>query len=254
VRVRVAACALGWCALVLGAAAPCPAGLEEPVDGSRLPTAGLLGHREFRVQGRAGPESSVLTGARLGVGDVLQLGVFYGAQHLIDDEAVTFNDRVGFEVRARVVEEDRFPALAVGFSSQGWGEFDEAAGRYERKSPGFYLVASKNWGGVLGDLSLHAGASYSLETDDGEDAPDAFAAVDWTVARRVSFLCDADAARNDDHEDGRWGEGGPYVDAGVRAVLGETLSLMLVFSDLAGSTASGGEAERELEIVFANRF
>jgi hypothetical protein len=253
VRALLAAGAMGWWA-ALCAPGLALAGLEEPVDGSRLPTAGLLDHREFRVQVRTGPESSLLTGARLGIGDVIQVGVFYGAQHLLDDSDVTLNDHIGFEVRARALEEERLPALAIGFSSQGWGEFDEAAGRYQRKSPGFYLVASKNWGGVLGDLSLHAGANYSLETDDGDDAPDAFAAADWTIAGHVSLLCDVDAAWNDDRSDGRYGEGGPYVDAGVRVVLGRTLSLMLVFSDLAGHAAAGADAGRELEVVFANRF
>ena len=64
-------------------------------------------------------------------------------------------DRVRLSVR--LIEENRSPTLALGFDSQGNGIYSATAGRYQRKSPGFYGVLSKNWGVPLGDLSLHGG-------------------------------------------------------------------------------------------------
>jgi len=235
-------------------AAPALAGFDQPVDGTRYPTAGLLEHREYRFQARLAPESSLLLGARMGLKDFVQTGVFYGAQHLVDRDDVLTNPHAGFEVRVRILAESSRPAVVLGFASQGWGEYDGGLERYQRKSPGFFAVASKNWRSFLGDLSLHAGVNYSLETGDGDETPDAFASVDWTIAGHVSLLCDVDAAWNDDRHDDRYGEGGAYVDAGLRAALGHRLSLMLVFSDLTGNLAPGNASGREFQVVFLDRF
>ncbi len=239
------------CAL---AAAPSRAGLEQPVDNVRYPTAGILSHREYRFQARLTPDNSVQGGARIGFRDRFQAGVFYGAQRLVDKGTPPTNDHIGFEVRVRLVEEAQWPALAAGFDSQGWYEYSSPDDRYERKSPGFYLVASRNWRSFAGDLSLHGGVNFSLERADGDDAPTLFAAGDWTIASRVSLLADLGTAWNDDTRDGRFGEGGLYVDAGLRVVLGDNLAVMLVFSDLTRNLAPGEEVGRELEVVYVNWF
>ncbi len=241
--------------LLLVLAAPASrAGIGQPVDNTRYPTAGIVPHREYRLQARLTPESSLMLGTRLGFKDRIHVGVFYGAQRLVETGDPIFNDHVGFEVRARVVEEGRWPAVAVGFNSQGWYEWHGGDKRYDRKSPGFYAVASRNWHSFAGDLSLHLGANYSLETADGDDAPTMFAAADWTIANAVSLLADVGMAWNDDSDDGRYGMGGIYVDAGVRVALGDHLQLMLVFSDLTKNLAPGEEIGRELEGVYLNRF
>ncbi len=253
---RVGKSARAWTsAILLAACAPAArAGLDQSIDNARYPTAGIVAHREYRAMGRATPESCALFGGRVGLKDVAHVGVFYGVFNLIDRGDPVFYDHVGFDVRVRLAAESRWPALAVGFDSQGWGPYDGDLRRYERKSPGFYLVASKNWRSFAGDLSLTAGANYSFETRDDDRSPDFFAGADWFIARRVSLLVDFDAARNDNAEDGVYGEGGVYVDAGVRVLLGETVSLMLVFSDLTENLAPGTESGRELQLVFANMF
>ncbi|HEU4928569.1 MAG TPA: hypothetical protein VFU38_01965 [Candidatus Krumholzibacteria bacterium] len=242
-------------ALLMVLAAPAArAELSQPIDSARYPTAGIVAHREYRLMARAMPESCALLGGWLGFKDVAHAGVFYGAFHLVDRGEPVFFDHVGFDVRVRLVSETRWPALAAGFDSQGWGPYDGSQRRYERKSPGFYLVASKNWHSFAGDLSLSAGANYTLETRDDDRAPNFFASADWFIAGHVSLLADFDAARNDNADDGIYGEGGVYVDAGVRALLGETVSVMLVFTDLTHNLAPGDESGREVQIVFANTF
>ena len=239
--------------LLLLAAPAARADLAQPINNARYPTAGILPHRAYRVEARLTPESSVQGGARLGLWNRVQIGAFYGVQHIVEKGDPIFNDHAGFEVRARVLEEDRWPALVVGFDSQGWYQYHPGDRRYERKSPGFFAVASKNWRSFAGDLSLHLGADYSLERED-EDAPNLFAAADWTIARTVSLLFDAGTAWNDDTDDGRYGLGGVYLDAGVRVALGEHLQMMLVFSDLTRNLAPGSDVGREVEIVYLNGF
>lgn len=240
--------------LLLLAAPASRADIGQPITNARFPTAGILPDRGYRFEARLTPESSVQGGARIGLWNRLQLGVFYGVQHIVEKGDPIFNDHVGFEVRARIMEEDRWPAVTIGVDTQGWYQYHADDGRYERKSRGVFAVASRNWRSFAGDLSLHVGAGYSLETADHDDAPDLYAAADWTIAGVVSLLCDVDGAFNDDSADGRYGLGGVYVDAGVRVALGDRLQLMLVFSDLTKNLAPGTGIGRELEIVYLNGF
>jgi hypothetical protein len=241
-------------ALAMAGARVSHAGLDQPIDGARYPTAGIVAHREYRALVRAMPESCALFGALVGFNDVTHLGVYYGVFNLVDVGDPVFFDHVGFDARVRLAAETRWPALAAGFDSQGWGPYDGNERRYQRKSPGFYLVASKNWHSFAGDLSLTAGANYTLETRDDDRAPNFFASADWFIARHVSLLVDFDAARNDNAKDGLYGEGGVYVDAGIRALLGDKVSLMLVFSDLTHNLAPGDDSGREVQLVFADTF
>jgi hypothetical protein len=230
------------------------AGVEQPLYAIDSPTAGILGHGEYHVRGRIGPESSILLGARLGFFGRVQVGASFGMQRVLERADVSVNDRVGFQVRVRILNEYTTPALAVGFDSQGLGEYDEGADRYERKSPGFYGVLSKNWSIPVGDISLHGGLSYSLEDRDGDDELNAFAAAEWILFGAVGLVVDGNGAFNDNREDGRFGGGRLYLDGAVRVNYGENLSMMLVFRDLAGNYEPDQHVAREFELALINSF
>ena len=55
------------CAVLVLGTGEVSAGLGEPIYLVDSPTAGLLGHGEYHIQGRIGPESSILMGFRVGV-------------------------------------------------------------------------------------------------------------------------------------------------------------------------------------------
>lgn len=230
------------------------AGLEQPIYAIDSPTAGVLGHGEYHIQGRLGPESSILLGVRLGFFGRTQIGVSFGMQGVLEREEVTVNDQVGFQARLRVLEEYGTPALAVGFNSQGVGKFDEGLDRYERKSQGFYAVLSKNWLLLVGELSLHGGIDYTLETDDDDDELSGFAAAEWLMFGGLSLILDADAALNDNREDSSYGSGGIYLDGALRVNYGENLSMMLIFRDLTGNYEPDEQVAREFEIAIVNGF
>jgi hypothetical protein len=230
------------------------AGMGEPIYMIDSPTAGLLAHGEYHIQGRIGPESSVLADFRVGIKNRIQLGVSFGMQNLFSYEKVELNDRPGIQFRARLLEEDdRRPGLALGFNSQGTGFWNEDDERYERKSKGFYGVLSRNWKIPVGYLSGHGGVNYSLE-DEEEAHLDAFAAVDWEAVTGLEFILDCDFAFNDNSDDGRYGGGGVYLDGAVRVTYGEKLQLMLIFKDLTKNYAVERRIGREFEVAFVDFF
>jgi len=230
------------------------AGIAEPIYMIDSPTAGLLAHGEYHIQGRIGPESSVLLAFRVGLKNRVYLGTSFGMQNLFSYEQVEFNDRPGFQFRVRLIEEDdRRPGLALGFNSQGTGAWNDEAERYDRKSKGFYAVLSRNWKIPVGHFSVHGGLNYSLENED-EDHANAFAAIDWEAITGLDFILDLDGAFNDNRDDERFGGGGMYLDGAIRVTYGENLQLMLIFRDLTKNYTPERRIGREFEIAFVDFF
>ena len=126
--------------------------------------------------------------------------------------------------------------------------------RYSRKSRGFYAVLSRNWRAVAGEVSLHGGASWSTENDDGRGRADVFAAVDWGPLRGLSVRVDWAGGFNDDAPGGPYGRGRTWLDAAVRVRYGAGLTLMLTFRDLTGNHAADPRVWRELEVAFVDLF
>jgi hypothetical protein len=216
------------------------AGRSEPLYVIDHPTAGLLGNGEYLFSGRIGPQS-------------FQVGTSFGMQKLFDRGDVDVNDKIGFQFRLRLLEEYATPALAVGFDSQGKGFYHAQEKRYDRKSPGFYVVLSKNYTTLLGQVALHGGMNYSTENKDDDD-PDLFFGTDWALLDQLSVLFDFDAAFNDNVDAGNFGKGSIYVDAGVRMHYAESLSLMFIFRDLTSNFRPAAGVGRELEIAFWDSF
>jgi hypothetical protein len=227
--------------------------LAEPLYAVDHPTAGLLRNGQYHFQGRLGPASSFLGGLRLGFRDVLQIGVSFGMQNVFERGDVELNDHIGFRLRLRLLEEAETPAVAAGFDSQGQGYYHEQLERYDRKSPGFYLVFSRNYLLAVGFLSLHGGVNYSLERRDDDD-PDLFLTAEWSPVEAFSIVLDTDAALNDNTEGDGFGGGGIYVDVGLRLSYGDKLSMMLIFRDVTENFEGTSGVGREFELAFVDAF
>jgi len=252
-RYRTIVVLIAACVAVLSAGVV-EAGLGEPIYMIDSPTAGLLTHGEYNIQGRIGPESSVLLFFRVGIKNRVYLGVSFGMQELFSYEKVEFNDRPGFQFKLRLLEEDdRRPGLALGFNSQGTGAWSEEFERYDRKSKGFYGVLSRNWKIPIGYFSIHGGVNYSLEDVDDNDL-NAFFAVDWEAVTGLEFILDADGAFNDNLDNDRYGGGGIYLDGAIRVSYGENLAMMLIFRDLTKNYTPERRIGREFEIAFVDFF
>ncbi|UCG50626.1 MAG: hypothetical protein JSW58_10485 [Candidatus Latescibacterota bacterium] len=216
------------------------------------PTAGLLDHGSYLVRAKAGPESSLLAEAGVGFKNFFHIGASFGMQNVLGYGSPELNDRIGFQLRLRIIEESNAPALAIGLDTQGQGRYDEDLERYQRKSAGFYVVVSKNYMLALGDAAFHGGVSFTTEREDDDD-PNLFLGADWTILKRLAFVLDIDAALNDNAKGSRFGRGGVYLDGAVRWFYGESLMMTLVFRDLTGNgpTRSVG---REFELAIIDFF
>ena len=219
------------------------------------PTAGIIPHGSYMLEGAIGPGSAILFGVKVGFHDRLMVGASFGIQGFIGRGDIEINDRPGFQAKLRILNESvAGPALALGIDTQGDEAYDEADERYERKSKGFYIVLSKNYH-LYKDISFHGGINYSLE-DGYEEGMDFFAGVSLEVISGVSLLCEYSAAMNDDDRQlpSCRTRGKGYLDSGIRFDYKDNLRFRLLFRDMFDNYIREPGVARSIEILFIDYF
>jgi len=148
------------------------------------------------------------------------------------------------------------PALAIGFNSQGYHGYLSGVDRYELKSTGFYAVLSKNYQ-FLGNLGLHAGINYSLETGDGDDDPNLFFGIDKALGDEISLMVEYDTALNDNNSNdpdlvARHGRG--YLNAGLRWTFADQFHIEFDVNNLLRNKRTVDTVSREIKVVYIEYF
>jgi hypothetical protein len=219
--------------------------VSQPYKLVDLPTAGVLPRGAFRVETDVYADGGVLLSLAVGLPLGLNVGISYGGANIIGSDDPVMNPDLAANVKARIIGESMvLPAIAVGFDSQGYGEFlkdKEKYGerRYIFKSRGVYAVASKNWE-LVGPLSLHGGLSYSLE-DEKDNDPTVFIGLLKSLGKALDFSLEYDFAYNDNEGECEIIENRGYLNAAVVWHVNENLSVAVKVRDIA--TKSRTECE-----------
>ncbi len=247
--------------VILAAALCCAAagtGRSQILEDIRLvdsPTAGILPHGGYLIYGSIGPESSILAGIGVGFFDRVMLGSSFGLQKFIGRGDIEVNDRPGFEIRVRAIEESEAgPAFALGIDTQGEDAYLDDAQRYERKSKGAYAVVSKNYR-LIGDFSIHGGVNYSFEAKD-EKGVNAFGGLSLEIVKGFSLLLDYNAAF-DDNDTGvatHRTRGRGYLDSGLRFDYRDNLRFKIFFKDLLDNYLPVSGVDRSIEVFYLSSF
>jgi hypothetical protein len=218
-----------------------------------VPTAGMLHKGNVALDVDFYQAGGVLVGVGVGVFDRLTLGLSYGGSRLIGSETPIMNEVPGFIVKVRLFEESiAFPALALGFDSQGRDGYIESLDRYVIKSPGLFVTLSKNYA-LLGFFSIHGGANYSLERADGDRDFNLFAGVEKTLGPTISLVAEYNVAMNDNSAEAT-GRGWGYLNAGARWSIGSGLTLALNLKDIIHNTEHVSVANRTVRLEWVKAF
>lgn len=213
------------------------------------PTAGVLAHTTQAVDVRVSG-TDVLAEFEIGFWSRTLLGVAFGAQNLFGVGATTWNPDPGVSARVRVLNETATrPAFAVGFRSQGAGEYDDALRRYREKSLGVYGVFSRNYANTVGQGGLHIGMNRSLEDEDGDPALTGFVGADLELGGRLSLLGEYHFALNDD-SGSAFGRGRGYMNVGVRLNVVRRVWVEFDLKDVLENNTRNTGVDREARLIF----
>jgi hypothetical protein len=218
------------------------------------PTAGMLPKGSFDIDMRTFSGGGLQAELGIGLMNRFSIGLAYGASSVLSDTDPKWGPRLEFQLRYRFVEEGHgFPAVAVGYSSQGYGPYNDSLKRYQVKSPGFYLAVSSNFQIYSNNAGLHWGANYSLENKRDND-PSGFAGFDIDLGNNMLFLSEYDLALNDNTREGVYGRGRGFLNAGLVWYLTDGLSLELDLKDLLRNRTNASSIDREARLVYTEFF
>lgn len=196
-----------------------------------IPTAGVLSKGFAGVSSDIMPFGVVIAKIEVGVFDGFNFGISYGGSNIIGTGSVSWYKLPAINIRARLIDEsESFPAVTLGFDSQGKGIYDRNLERYQIKSPGFFATASKNFI-FFGYLSVHGIVNFSLEREDGDKDLNLGIGVEKTIGEKVSLVAEYDFAVNDNNGSSL-GKGNGYMNLGLRWSVGDGLTLGIDLRDL----------------------
>jgi hypothetical protein len=227
----------------------------EPLVLIDKPTAGLLKHGAYSVSSNFFQRGGVLVGLTVGIFEPFTFGISYGGTDIIGPDKINMNPLPGMNAKLRLISEGTFmPALAVGFDSQGKEPYlnGDTLRRYTIKSPGVYVVASKNYA-FFGNLSLHGGINKSLESEDGDADMNLYLGVEKSLGRDISVMFEYDFAANDNHGHAL-GKGNGYLNFGFRWSWGKGLVVGFDLKNITKNQENVNVGNRTLQIDYIGSF
>lgn len=170
----------------------------------------------------------LLIEASYGITDRLTAGLSYGGWNIIGYGDMEFNKKPGFYAKLKVLEDEfTCPSVCIGIETQGKGIYNEFYERYQVKSPGLFVVASKEFDWA-GSFKFSGGVTYSLENKDSKSI-NPYVGVQKNIGQMFLFNTEFDFALNDNDKK-YYGQGKVYLNIGCVIRLFEDKNTNLVFN------------------------
>jgi len=217
------------------------------------PTAGILAKGSFAFDVDLYQQGGVLIGLSAGIFERFSFGVSYGGTKLLGSGTPVMNPLPGVNIRLRPVEEsESWPAIVIGFDSQGKNGFLDSLDRYLVKSPGLFAAVSKNYL-LAGFFSIHGGINYSFERGDGDRDVNFYVGAEKTLGPFLSLAGEYDLALNDNSQSAI-GRGRGYLSIALRASLGSGVTIGLSVQDLLQNQRGSDGPPRSATLEFVAGF
>ena len=230
-----------------------------PTELIDCPTAGTLSRANFNVSMRAYPNGGILAGTNIGLSNRFMVGISYGSEGIIAESPPNWNPRVEFSVKLSLVDEGLiYPAMTLGFCSQGYGSYVDSSyghdkGRYTFKSKGFYAVGSKNYPFRGWQVGIHGGVNYSMEQDDDDKNLDFFVGMDTRLNKDIGLVAEYDFATNDNRKTSL-GNGRGYLNLAIQWLYAENLVMEILLKNLVDNRKGVSDIWRGLRVTYVERF
>ena len=224
-----------------------------------LPTAGTLPRRYFNMGVRIEAEGGAVGYTDIGLSNRLTVGISYGGERIISAQDPDWNPTIEFNIKFRIIDElEYFPALTLGFASQGYGAYSDQFERYAFKSRGFFAVASRSFYFYTWTSGWHVGVNYSREYDvDDDNDVNIFGGIDFTFRYNLGVALEYDAALNDDKSaipsgepNSFGGKGRGYLSLSVKWLFHENLELEALMKDLLVNRRPSETFTREIRLTY----
>jgi hypothetical protein len=129
-----------------------------------MPTAGIVPKNSFSIYAAHYSGGGIMGELTASPFEGFNMGLSMSGSNIIGIGDVKWQSLPGISLRYRLFDEKlEFPALLIGISTQGRGNFDNNNKRFETLSPGLYSTLCKTYKWLLGTVTFHFGLNYSFE-------------------------------------------------------------------------------------------
>ncbi|MBN2587661.1 MAG: hypothetical protein JXR55_10235 [Candidatus Fermentibacteraceae bacterium] len=127
----------------------------------REPTAGIVAPGTYHFSMNTFPNDGLRFSLTAGLFSRFAAGVGYGGWNVIGLDSPSWFDHLYLKARFRAIDEtESFPGVLIGFDNEP--EPLRSGATYSRKERGLFLVMSKNFLSIGGDLAFHFGLSADV--------------------------------------------------------------------------------------------
>ncbi|NOX89700.1 MAG: YjbH domain-containing protein [Calditrichaeota bacterium] len=217
------------------------------------PTAATLERGSFLGSLQVYNDGGLLGYLEVGLTNRMMFGISYGGKNLIGSGQVDWNPLVAVNIRYRVIDEAlSFPAIAVGYDGQGHGAYLDSLSRFEEKSKGIYVAASKSFN-FLGTLAFHGGLNYSFERKDSDKDLNGFVGIEKSLNNELSIFAEYDLAMND-NTGKSIGQGKGYLNAALKWTFQKKLQIDFLWKNILSNNKFIDGSSREIRISYIEYF
>lgn len=217
------------------------------------PTTHIIPPKTYNISFEMLPVGGMGFSANISLFPRVMFGLSYSATEIISYNVPVFSKYPGFLVKVVIVEEEDYvPAVAFGLQSQGYGDYSTADSRFSIKSKGFYANVSKIMYPPIGEFLIGGGMNYSIFENNIEKMVDFFAQAEYYLTDNVGFLIEYSLGLDDN--DGTYGRGVGYLNAGMKWIYEEKLGIEIDFIDLVKNNDDNRTVGRGVKISYTDFF
>lgn len=218
-----------------------------------MPHCGLIPLKTFAFDLTFIEQGTLYAGIDYSLFEFLSIGLSMSGTNLVGTGEIAFQKYPGLNIKGRLFKESlTMPAVAVGFSNQGFSNYFNGIDRFEVLSPGFFVVASKSFNWDLGYLAAHLGVNYSVENDSEYQSPNVYIGAEQSFASMASVHVEYNMQLDEpSKEEVALYKKGGLLNVAFRVAISDGVTFELQFRDLFNTLKDRTTIERQLnfEIV-----
>lgn len=212
----------------------------------REPTAGMIAPGTYHFSMNTFPSDGLRFSLTAGLFSRFSAGLGYGGWNVTGLSSPSWFDHVYLKARFRVIDEtEAFPGALLGFDNEP--EAVRSGATYSRKARDLYLVLSKNFMTVGGDMAFHLGVSADVRRLVHAGV---WTGVDKSLPGGFGLVMEYDLA-TDEADSVRVDNNGGFLSAEVYWESFGQVRISLQFVDI---FETGGESYRALGVDFLGLF
>lgn len=229
---------------------------QEPLQIVELPTAGIVERNGFAINSEFFHSGGIRFDFYASLINDFIFGSSFSGTKIVGSEKLSdidFQRYPGIFLKYRLFDEKiSFPAIAVGFSTQGFGEYSSDASRFETYSPGLFIVGSKSFKNSLGFFTAHLGMNYSLEPKVKNRALNFYIGLQQEYKNLLAINLEYNATRDESSGDYLKSKG--LLNFMFQVYIYNNFTIGLIEKDLLLHFKNQSSSERKIFIQYISKF